>query len=244
MFYLGTHRVNWLATSDVPLFVSRRQLTKYKTLPKAKSRYCVDSGGFSELSMFGEWVTTEAEYVSDLRRFWNEIGPFDWAAPMDWMCEPVMLEKTGLTIEDHQWLTVGNFASLRALAPELPIIPVLQGWKVADYHRHIAMYRELGIDLKLEPTVGVGSVCRRQNRDEIGLLFRSLHARGLKLHGFGVKSAGLRKYAKYLQSADSLAWSYAARKRAPMAGCTHKNCANCVEFAMAWRQRLLQGVAA
>jgi hypothetical protein len=40
-------------------------------------------------------------------------------------------------------------------------------------------------------------------------------------------------------SADSLAWSFEARRAAPLAGCRHANCANCLRYAAAWRERTL-----
>jgi hypothetical protein len=88
--------------------------------------------------------------------------------------------------------------------------------------------------------VGLGSVCRRQASGEIGAIVAELAAAGLRLHGFGVKQRGLARYADRLVSADSLAWSYAARRRPALAGCTrHRNCANCPRYALAWRARVL-----
>ena len=46
------------------------------------------------------------------------------------MCEPFMLAKTGLTVAEHQARTVANYLELRSLAPELPFVPVLQGWSL------------------------------------------------------------------------------------------------------------------
>ena len=57
-FFLGTHQVNWLATSPVPLFVSHRRLSLRSALPRARAQWALDSGGFSELSLFGKWRTT------------------------------------------------------------------------------------------------------------------------------------------------------------------------------------------
>ena len=68
---------------------------------------------------------------------------------------------------------------------------------------------------------------------------------GLRLHGFGVKTAGLQRYGQYLASADSLAWSLRGRQTA---GCAHSllgrarrpnSEANCLTFALEWRERLL-----
>jgi hypothetical protein len=90
-----------------------------------------------------------------------------------------------------------------------------------------------------EPLVGVGSVCRRQATGEIEVIVHSLASIGLRLHGFGVKAGGLVRYADCLVSADSLAWSFEARRAAPLAGCRHANCANCLCYAAAWRRRVL-----
>jgi hypothetical protein len=201
----------------------------------------LDSGGFTELSMFGEWRTTEVEYLAVVRRLRDEIGNMQWAAPMDWMVEPWMVERTGLSIGEHQRRTVDNFVRLRAAAPDLPIIPVLQGWSLDDYLRCFDMYAQVGVDLPAEPVVGIGSVCRRQNTSEIEVIVERLSSFGLRLHGFGVKTRGLGRYADLLASADSTAWSYNARMNPPLPGHAHrhKNCANCIDWAMRWRDRLL-----
>jgi hypothetical protein len=76
--------------------------------------------------------------------------------------------------------------------------------------------------------------------------------RGYRLHGFGVKVGGLRRIGHLLQSADSLAWSYAARKRevrlsdeahAELGVPTHSGvCNNCYAWAATWREDVLQAL--
>ncbi len=239
-FYLGTHKVaqHWWE-HRVPLFVSRRTLTGRKTLPEARSHWALDSGGFTELDKYHGWRTTEMEYVRDVRRFSLEMGHLEWVAPMDWMCEPFMLAKTGLSIEQHQHRTVTNFICLRYWLGSL-VVPVLQGWSRDDYYRCWQEYANCGVDLGSEPIVGLGSVCRRQGTSEAGLIVRSLASDGLRLHYFGAKVTGLEKFHDVLASADSLAWSYQARREHPMAGCHHKACSNCSRYALRWRARLLQ----
>lgn len=238
-FYLGTHLTGWLASCGVPLFVSHRRLAERKTLPRAAARWALDSGGFSELSMFGEWRTLATDYVSAVRRYAQEIGPMDFAAPQDWMCEPWMIEKTGLTVAEHQRRTVDNYLELRTLAPDLPFIPVLQGWALDDYFACVDMYDRAGVDLRAERRVGIGSVCRRQATAEIENVVVSVASLGIALHGFGVKTVGLERYGYALASADSMAWSYTARNSDPLPGCSHRSCANCVRYALRWRQRVL-----
>lgn len=254
-FYLGTHRDRWLVTApaDVSLFVSTRILRDRKTLPRPPFRrgYVIDSGAFTELSMFGEFRTSPEQYVAELARYEEQIGQMDWAAPQDWMCEPPMLARTGLTVAEHQRRTVDNFLRLTELwsqygdHPECPVMPVLQGWTIDDYLHCAILYERAGVDLYRDyPVVGVGSVCKRESTEEIESVFRVLASLDLPLHGFGVKTAGLSRYGRYLVSADSMAWSYAARHRAPLPDCSgHKNCANCMTYALAWRDRVLRAAA-
>lgn len=242
-FYLGTHRPPWLwQIHDIPLFISHRVLRDRKSrFPRATTPWALDSGGFTELNLFGGWKTTPEEYVAAVQRYADELGHLEWASPQDWMCEPWVIAKTGLSVAEHQARTVENYLTLVDLAPDLPFIPVLQGWELADYHDHADAYAAAGVDLENQPVVGIGSVCRRQATGQIAGIFDSLQARGLHMHGFGVKTAGLAMYADTLTSADSLAWSYGARQdaRAGIRHCSKNTCANCMHYALSWRERLL-----
>lgn len=249
-FYLGTDRVHWLASAGVPLFVSHRQLTSRVSLPRATSPWALDSGGFTELSTHGEWKTTPEQYVSAIRRYRDEIGMLQWAAPQDWMNEPAMIERTGLSVPEHQRRTVENYLHLRDIAADLPIIPVLQGWDPDDYLRCADLYAAAGVDLAAEPVVGVGTVCRRQDTASGTAVLTELRTLGLSLHGFGVKVTGLRAFGALLTSSDSMAWSYRARRAAgdrqargksgSVDGCPKKTCAHCLHFALTWREALLR----
>jgi|SRR6185437_2064008 len=244
-FFLGTHMPGWLADprfAEVPLFVSRRRLVKRRTLPRAKGRWACDSGGFMELSLFGGWTVGPRQYAGEIRRFRDEIGGMAWAAPNDWMCEPGILRSTGLDVVEHQRRTVANLLELRSIAPDLPFVPVLQGWQVDDYLRCVDAYDRAGVNLRKEPVVGVGTVCRRQNTTEGARIVRKLAGLGLKLHGFGFKVTGLRACGDALVSADSLAWSFRARRSDPLPGHSHKSCANCPDFALAWRGEIEAGL--
>ena len=238
-FYLGTHQPHWLRRLTVPLMVSHRRLRRYKTLPVANTGWMLDSGGFSELSMFGEWTVSEEDYVRAVRRYVDESGRLDYAAIQDWMCEPFILEKTGLTVEEHQHRTIMSWLSLNMRDDSLPWFPVLQGFTMDDYLRHIEMYNRAGVDLQTQPRVGLGSVCRRQATHEIRSIVHRLSAEKLSLHGFGMKKQGLEASGMFLASADSMAWSFNARRVTPLDGCTHKTCANCEKFALLWRDTLV-----
>jgi hypothetical protein len=235
-FWLGTHQPNWLERTDVPLMVSHVRLAKRRSLPRASGPWVLDSGAFSEIAKHGKFTTAPTQYAAAIRRYADEIGQLEWAAPQDWMCEPFMLTKTRLTVAEHQRRTITSYLDLRH--ESLPVIPVLQGWTLDDYHRHVAAYGHAGIDLTSEPVVGLGSVCRRQATDTIATLIQALQP--LRLHGFGMKTEGLTRASFGLHSADSMAWSYQARHNPGFADCTHKSCANCLRYALWWRQRVLQ----
>lgn len=242
-FYLGTHMPSWIGAVDVPLFISHRRLHKRKSFPRASAPWALDSGGFTEISTWGEWLTTPEQYVAAARRYAEGIGEPDFVAPQDWMCEPWIIAKTGLSVAEHQRRTVENYFVLRELAPELPVIPVLQGWTLNDYVWHIAMYEQWQVDLRELPRVGLGSVCRRQDLTAAEDIVLALARYGIKLHGFGMKTTGLQRYGYLLASADSMAWSYNGRKNpGRFHSCALTSCANCPEHALAWRDQVMDGM--
>lgn len=242
IFYLGAQHAYWLWQCSFPLFISRRSLLRIKRPKKARMRWALDSGGFSELSLHGAWQTSASQYIDEVYRYSAEIGNLDWAASQDWMCEPHMLEKTGLSIEEHQRRTVASYLELVDAAPALPWVPVLQGWEMDDYLSCLLLYQQCGVDLASLPVVGLGSVCRRQRTPEAWKIVTTLAAEGINIHLFGFKKTGLYKVHDKVVSADSMAWSYAARRSPPLPGCTHVNCSSCPKYAQIWRSELLQRI--
>jgi hypothetical protein len=241
-FYLGTHQPSWLARDlGVPLFVSHRRLAGRRSLPRATGPWALDSGGFTELSMYGCWRTDARTYIAAVRRYSEEIGHLEWAASQDWMVEERVRARTGASVRTHQLRTVANYLQLRDLAPELPFMPPLQGDSVTDYHRCADLYERHGVDLAALPRVGVGSICRRQHSGEVEQIVRSLAGRGLRLHTFGAKVLGLARYADAICSSDSLAWSFRGRY---VPGCSpsHRTEANCLTFALNWHRRVQKAV--
>ena len=241
-FYLGVPEPSWLARSEIPLFVSAVRLRRVRRkFPRARCRWALDSGGFSEISAHGTWTIAPEQYAAEVTRWQELIGNLDWAVIQDWMCEPHMLAKTGKTVREHQELTIESLLRLRQIAPSVPWVPVVQGWTVDEYLRCVDMYLDAGVDLRDEPVVGVGSVCRRQGTLEGDRIMRAVAARGIRVHAFGVKRDGLHLFGSEIASSDSMAWSFVARRRKiRLPRCEHKNtCQNCYRFAMHWYWDLL-----
>ena len=111
--YTGASEPSWIGHAGVPLFVSHRRLARLRrSLPKAVAPWALDSGAFSELSKISGWQTSPREYVDAVVRYDQQIGKLEWASPQDMMCEREMLQRTGLTVIDHQRHTVDNYIEL------------------------------------------------------------------------------------------------------------------------------------
>lgn len=219
-FYVGLHHPGDAGNFDracISINVLRR---RRKTIECAD--VLVDSGAFTELNLHGRYRHTVAEYAADLRRLHTEgVVKISAAVAQDYMCEPFMIAKTGLTVADHQRLTIERYDALMAEALPFRIMPVLQGYDPQEYVSHI---RDYGGRLTPGMWVGVGSVCKRNASPEaiVEVLSAIKMARpDLRIHGFGVKLTSLMHpgVREMLYSADSMAWSFAARKAGRNANC-------------------------
>lgn len=211
-FFVGLHQPADARHFDRACISINRLRGRKKPVPCAS--VLVDSGAFTEIATFGEYRHPVSIYAAELRRLHAAgVVQIEAAVAQDYMCEPIMLAKTGKTIEEHQRLTIERYDALAAEALPFTIMPVLQGFAPADYARHAADY---GGRLAPGSWVGVGSVCKRNG--DPGAIARVLLAileirPDLRLHGFGIKKTALGHpgVRDMLASADSMAWSSAAR---------------------------------
>lgn len=220
-FYVGLHQPADAKHFNLACISINRLRGRRKSVPCGD--VLVDSGAFTEISKFGAYRHSVNEYAAELHRLYTTgVVQIAAAVAQDYMCEPFILAKTGLTIEEHQRLTIERYDALvleleRLFDGPVPfhIMPVLQGFTPQSYVNHIRMY---GDRLKPGMWVGVGSVCKRQGdpRSIIAVLQAISNERpDLLLHGFGVKITSLLHpgVRALLATADSMAWSFAARKQ-------------------------------
>jgi hypothetical protein len=76
--------------------------------------------------------------MSAVRRYDDEIGSLERAAPRDLTCEVAVLQRTGLSVREHQRRTVDNFVELQMLWGDdntSPFMPVIQGDSPGSYLR-------------------------------------------------------------------------------------------------------------
>ncbi len=199
----------------------------------------LDSAGFTAMKTWGGCYPWSP-------RAYCELGVFHswsfWSQP-DLCCEPEIadspaeverrVEESAELLAEVSEIAEGLIAracvdlALRVSAAEYRgcmermrrPMPVLQGWRPADYLGSIRRVDEV-LGGKWPELVGVGSVCRRHLHGEAGLLalLAVLDAElpaHVRLHLFGVKGQALLHLHPWLhriESVDSMAWDFAARR--------------------------------
>ena len=212
MFFVGLHHPS-SAQHFERACISRNVIQTRKKAIGAGS-WIMDSGAFTTIAKYGGYPHPVGEYAELIRR-WAHDDTLLAAVAQDYMCEPHMIERTGLSIAEHQRLTIERYDELVAERTGVAIMPVLQGYAPEEYVSHLRQY---GSRLTRGAWVGVGSVCKR-NRDprSIERVLLAIHNErpDLRLHGFGIKLTSLASglVRSLLYSADSMAWSFAARKQ-------------------------------
>jgi hypothetical protein len=230
-FFTGLHQPSDAQHFDAA-FISKNRLLKRKS-GFAVGDWIMDSGAFTTILTHGDYPESVEVYAAEIKR-WAKNGNLLAAVAQDYMCEAHMLRITGKTILEHQQLTIDRYdALLKCDAGGVYILPVLQGYASEDYVRHIGMY---GDRLKHGAWVGVGSVCKRNGDpraiERVLMAIKAVRP-DLRLHGFGLKSTALSSWIvkDLLFTADSMAWSFAARKQG-------RN-ANDWREAKAWTERII-----
>lgn len=210
-FFIGIHQPSDAKHFDAA-FVSVNRLRNRKS-NFAVGDWIMDSGAFSTIATHGGYPHPVEEYAAHVKR-WKSNGNLLAAVAQDYMCEPAMLAKTGLTVKDHQRLTIERYDALLRCETGCYILPVLQGYEPEEYVEHIRQY---GTRLKRGAWVGVGSICKRNNSPCLildVLIAIKTERPDLRLHGFGLKTTALAHgtIRALLETADSMAWSFAARR--------------------------------
>jgi hypothetical protein len=153
-FYTGVHLPS-IAKGLSNVMVSINVLLRRRSCFEVGD-WILDSGAFTRISSGGEHLPIE-QYAAEIER-WSKCGNLIAAVSQDYMCEAFILEITGLTVAEHQRMTIERYDALMATNPSVYILPVIQGFTPIEYQAHVAMY---GDRLKHGAWVGVGSVCKR-----------------------------------------------------------------------------------
>ena len=193
--------------------------------------WLLDSGAFSRVSS-GQGHIPVPEYAAHIER-WSSCGTLQAAVAQDWMCEPFVLNATGLTVAEHQHRSTIAWLELRELTSTY-VMPVIQGYQPQDYQRHL---EQLSPHLPDHAWTGVGSICRRQgDPNQISAILTAIlkERPDLRLHGFGLKTTSLRRadIAARLHTVDSMAWSLQGRYQ------RHTGNNNSLQHCLQWTSRV------
>ena len=90
-------------------------------------------------------LSTAAHHLTASIMLKQEIGGLAWAASLDVMCEPEMLQLTGLTERECQQISLDNYRALVAYAPDLPWAAPLQGWTRTAHARMVGEHYEVAV---------------------------------------------------------------------------------------------------
>lgn len=210
-FYVGLHQPHVACYFDLSCISVNRLRGRQSTF--VVDSWIMDSGAFTEVSTHGGYRAPVKEYAEEARR-WIGNGNLEAIVSQDYMCEPWIIKRTGMSVKRHQELTIERYDRLLDCGLSVHILPVLQGFQPEDYVRHLEAY---GDRMTAGMWVGVGSVCKRNGKPEdVAAIFTLLHNErpDLRFHGFGLKITALRHpvIRQLLYSADSMAWSFGARK--------------------------------
>ena len=258
-FYIGVNQYQQLSWVKNHFFFSYQLARKRKhpwMIPDWVE-WILDSGSFSELKLNGRYTFTPEEYFNTV-----ELWQPDVFVNMDYMCEPDQLNKTGKTVKEHQQLSLEHQIRLTELLEDswmkthTQLMGVIQGWTPKEYLEHIDLLTSHDMIL---PYMGIGSVCRRGDTQQILNVIKTVGKRlpDIKLHGFGVKTDILSYPLPHmiLHSVDSQAWCMAGNYGEDahyMEKCLHhewkrcpkhtEDCRNCGRFMNAWLEKNLNKI--
>jgi hypothetical protein len=187
-------------------------------LPAHVQQRAADCGGFVATFRWGDYRYTPDQYVA-----WLDAWRPQWAATMDYCCEPELAEGGNL-VRDRQERTTAMAELFWHEFRDAPWAwtPTVQGWEVEDYRRHARELRPLVENMRRvygdEFRVGVGTLCRRASVLMIHQVVRAVAEElpGVGLHLWGVKLGALQSrmgLPDQVVSVDSAAWNYDSGSR-------------------------------
>lgn len=113
LLYVGLHQPR-MAPGQERAMLSLNALVHRKA-DFQPNDWILDSGAFTRITS-GQGHLPLNEYARHIRR-WSRCGDLQAAVAQDYMCEPFVLNITGMTVKQHQDLSTRNWLELRDLNP-------------------------------------------------------------------------------------------------------------------------------
>lgn len=172
-----------------------------------------DCGGFVASRKWGEYRYSPAQYVEWLHSFNPE-----WAATMDYCCEPPLTGNDRREIQKRQTKTtiMAHLFWHEYREAKWMWTPTIQGWEVADYIEHAQELKPLIDEMKRHYVgrdfrVGIGTLCARASIAMIQGVVMGVRSvlPTVKFHLWGVKMNLFKSLTLLpdIASVDSAAWN-------------------------------------
>lgn len=196
---------------DYPVNILINYASKVRIIPKNRKKLLIDSGGFSFFFRLQEYQDSCRDYLNFVLK-----KDADYFANRDYPCEPELLRKNRTTVRENQEKTIRNQIEIMELLDndfhilKRKFVAVLQGWKVEEYLNMLDLMKEQGL---LTKRIGIGSICRRGQINEIRKIIFSIRKslpKKYELHAFGTKLTALKFPDVWdsLRSVDSSAYRF------------------------------------
>lgn len=176
----------------------------------------VDSGGFTAARRWGDYPWTHQQYVDFVRETTRDVQ-LVFCAVMDYACERGVNRSIHPSNRARIDAGLANEQSLRALAPDLPWLAVLQGDSPAERTYDLVRRCHLGLLPAPGGVAGIGSICGRRAREAAAVIrWYGRRLPGVSYHAFGLDVRALDvadDVALLLASWDSYAWLWARGRK-------------------------------
>jgi len=182
-------------------------------IPNSTERLFLDSGGYSFFIKWGKYPFSVEEYVSFANQIQDEY-PLTEVAIMDYACEPDINRTNLKTNKERIDSTIQNALSCIDYEPNLPWVPIVQGYTLQEYRYCLDQYKEVGLYDDDFHLWAIGSLCARKKVGGIRKIVVDLSREiNYPIHTFGMTITALKDPQIFfnIHSSDSGAWSFNAK---------------------------------
>lgn len=228
---------SWLQQTDVPISIPWSVLSSRRRFKRSKGPWII---GRPVVEMF---PNINLPFYANIVDQCLDLGLRHATTP--WYTHDIQYVPDMRTLQKQ---STENYMRLHDLIPGR-FLPVIHAYSPDDVDFALNIYEAYGalwspaVQIKgYTPSVhvirkfalGVLPAERWARRDVV----RDICSRGIELHAHGLNWVRLRDLSPYIVSADSDSWRSVGR-RTRMDGCNHKDCANCLRFALSWRDEAI-----
>jgi len=182
-------------------------------IPESTKRLFLDSGGYSFFTRWGKYPFSIEEYVIFAQSIQDEY-PLTEVAIMDFPCEPNTNRSILKSNKERIDNTVQNALSCIDYDPNLPWVPVIQGYTLNEYLYCLDLYKDAKMYHDDFHLWAIGTLCARKKLDGIRSMVVNITDKiNAPVHTFGMNYRFLKDPQIFfsIYSSDSGAWSYNGR---------------------------------